>query len=121
MNNSINREKTIAHLKKRLIETAINNTGVRALCDSIFADIADNRIEPWINEIPNAEVEPTKRGRWIKMSDINGYYYACSECGEELFREWVFDREFDVFPHLRSIDKTPYCPKCGAKMEGTEE
>lgn len=51
----IDRGQAIAHLKKRLIETAINNTGVRALCDSIFADTADNRIEPWINEIPSAE------------------------------------------------------------------
>jgi len=53
----ISRQATIEHLKKRLIETALNNTGVKALCDSIFADTADNRIEPWVNEVPSAQSE----------------------------------------------------------------
>lgn len=57
MSDLIDREQTIVHLKKRLIETAINNTGVTALCDSIFVDTADNRIETWINEIPSSQSE----------------------------------------------------------------
>lgn len=60
------------------------------------------------------------RGRWIKMSDADGTYYCCSECGEELYRLWAFDREFDLVPHKESIPKTSYCPNCGADMrEGT--
>lgn len=47
-------------------------------------------------------VEPAegkKKGRKIKMSDADGVYYCCSECGEEVLRTWI------------------YCPNCGAKME----
>lgn len=53
--DTISRLAVLEHLKKRLIETAINNTGVTASCDSIFADIADNRISTWINEVPSAQ------------------------------------------------------------------
>lgn len=60
MDDLISRQAAILHLKKRLIETAINNTGVTALCDSIFADTADNRIETWIMEIPSAQPKITE-------------------------------------------------------------
>ena len=60
--DSINRQATIEHLKKRLIETAINNAGVIARCDSIFEDTADNRIGTWINEVPSAQ-------RWIPVTE----------------------------------------------------
>lgn len=53
--DTISRQATIEHLKKRLIETAINNTGVTARCDSIFEDTAENRIGTWINEVPSAQ------------------------------------------------------------------
>lgn len=53
----IYRKAAIEHLKKRLIETAINNVGVIARCDSIFEDTADNRIGPWLNELPSAQPE----------------------------------------------------------------
>lgn len=74
-----------------------------------------------IDDIPTVEAESIRYGHWIKMSDIYGYYYACSECGEELYREWSFDREFDPSPRLKSIDKTRYCPHCGVKMNEVEE
>ena len=63
MDDYISRQATIDHLKKRLIETAINNTGVTARCDSIFADTAENRIGTWINEVPSAQP------RWIPCSE----------------------------------------------------
>lgn len=70
-----------------------------------------------VRDLPSAE---PKRGRWIKMSDADGVYYACSECGEELYRAWTFDRQFDLFPKKTTIDKTTYCPNCGARMEEDE-
>lgn len=65
-------------------------------------------------------LQPLKRGKWIKMSDADGTYWACSECGEELYRKWTFDREFDLFPKKETIDKTRYCPSCGCYMENKE-
>jgi D-alanine-D-alanine ligase-like ATP-grasp enzyme len=52
--DTISRAAAIEHLKKRLIETAINNMGVTARCDSIFEDTAENRIGTWLNEVPSA-------------------------------------------------------------------
>lgn len=66
------------------------------------------------------DAEPVRHGHWIKMSDADGYYYACSECGNELTRIESFDPQFDLFPRLKSIDKTNYCPNCGAKMDFEE-
>ena len=70
-----------------------------------------------VDNAPTIDAEPVRHGRWIKMSDADGHYYACSECGEELYREWSFDRQFDIFPKKKSIDKTQFCPHCGAKMD----
>ena len=53
------------------------------------------------------EVEPErKNGEWIKMSDADGTYWCCSECGEELYR---------------LCDKTNFCPNCGAEMRKETE
>ena len=71
-----------------------------------------------INMLPS--IDAVKHGRWIKMSDADGQYYCRSECGEELYRKLTFDREFDIFPHKKSIEKTMYCPNCGARMDGEE-
>lgn len=69
--------------------------------------------KPWIQQ---------KTGRWIKMSDADGTYYCCSECGEELYREWSFDPQFNLFPRkTSSIAKTKYCSCCGARMEGEQD
>ena len=49
----IDRQDAIEHCKKRLYESALNNVGV--IADDIFSEIADNRIEIWLNELPSAE------------------------------------------------------------------
>lgn len=51
-------------------------------------------------------VEERKEGTWIKMSDADGEYYACSECGEDL---------------PRHIDRTHYCPNCGSHNRGERD
>lgn len=74
------------------------------------------RIELGLEELPSAE----KHGKWIKMSDADGVYWACSECGEDLPRVSHYNPQFDLFPRLESIDKTNFCPTCGARMDGEE-
>lgn len=61
-----------------------------------------------------------KVGKWIKMLDADGVYWACSECGENIPRVSHFDPQFDLFSRLESIKKTNFCPNCGAKMEDEE-
>lgn len=38
------------HLKKRLYETAINNIGVKCDADVVYADIAEKRLDTWIDD-----------------------------------------------------------------------
>lgn len=62
-----------------------------------------------------------KKGKWIKMSDTDGIYWACSECGEDLPRVPHYNPQFDLFPRLESIEKTKFCPNCGCAMKGEDE
>ena len=70
-----------------------------------------------IDEIPTADVVERKTGKWITMSDADGVYWSCSECGEDIPRIAHYNPQFDLFPRLETIDKTNFCPHCGARME----
>lgn len=74
--------------------------------------------ETELRNAPTVDAVERKRGEWIKMSDADGVYFACSICGENLPRIPHFDPQFDLFPRLESIDKTNFCPNCGADMRG---
>lgn len=91
------------------------NQGVRLS----WVDALKNLAETVRNE-STIDAEIVRHGQWIKMSDADGMYYACSECGYELPRIDSFDPQFDLFPKLKCIDKTTYCPNCGVKMEPEE-
>lgn len=84
--------------------------GLHQQCESLFRDkkIADQiywYLCDGLEECEEAETE-RKNGEWIKMSDADGAYWCCSECGEELYR---------------LCDKTNFCPNCGADMREREE
>ncbi len=55
------------------------------------------------------------------MSDADGIYWTCGECGEDISRITHFDPQFDLFPKMKSIDKTNFCPNCGADMRGEQD
>lgn len=95
---------------------ALKDWGERVpLTDDGGIDIND--FEEYLDSAPAADVVPVRHGEWVKMSDADGHYFCCSKCGEELYRKVVFNREFDLFPTKKSIDKTNFCPNCGAKMD----
>lgn len=48
-------------------------------------------------------VSPVRHGKWTNIGGKKYTVYSCSEC----------DREQSA--------KTPYCPNCGAKMDGNEK
>ena len=54
-----------------------------------------------VESAPAVDAEPVKHGRWVH--DINNLY-GCSEC---LGRETMSHKKLK-----------PYCPNCGAKMDG---
>lgn len=47
--DTVSRKQTLEHLKKRLYESALNNDGIAS---KIFEEIADNRVQIWVDEIP---------------------------------------------------------------------
>lgn len=96
MGDLISRQAAIAHLKQRLYETQLNNDTEHPY----YEEIADNRIDVWMNEVPSAQPEQ-KHGRWEKryISDYRFQYY-CSECGM-----------------IQVYGEPNYCPNCGARME----
>lgn len=67
-----------------------------------------------IERVPAVEAEPVRRGKWemrhktlkTDFATLTGTYPTCSLCGHAEF----------------GVDKaTPYCPYCGAKMDGGNE
>lgn len=75
MADLIDRRKTIEHIKKRLVETALNNIGFN---EDVYLDIADHRIETWVNEVPSAqpEIVRCKECKYADFDDLYGNYWC---------------------------------------------
>lgn len=54
----------------------------------------------FVENLPAADVAPVRHGRWW---DVGSLSCRCSECG------------------CKSGSETPYCPHCGARMDGERE
>lgn len=64
-----------------------------------------------VDEIPVADVQTVKRGRWIKQEGFwNKNTVKCSLCGNYLDMNGVNGGRSDA----------NYCPNCGARMEGDQ-
>lgn len=54
-----------------------------------------------------------RKGRWVDC--VGSDHWKCSECGDRAPMYWDANRqEYDEW-------FSPYCPHCGAKMEGAED
>lgn len=75
-----------------------------ALRDALYdADAITMNGVKILNQFPSSDVEPVKHGRW-KCNK------PCPVCGEDRFKGLDADIWADWEP--------PYCPNCGAKMDG---
>lgn len=63
---------------------------------------SNNEIESILWELPAADVEPVRHGRWGKKQGGFWEFAACSLCGEQT-------PTVGIAPN--------YCPSCGAKMD----
>lgn len=77
-------------------------------------DAIESVIEIIKKEIPTADVQPVKHGRWI-TSEIttDSGYTSCSCCHSEYYIGDLYNLEGDN-------DFVMYCPNCGARMDGDE-
>ena len=69
MSDLIDRQEAVEHCKKRLYETALNND--LEIVSYIMQEIADNRIDIWLKELPSAQPEI------IKCKDCYLRYTSC--------------------------------------------
>ena len=83
---------------EKVIEIAESN---KAVLQSL-GDIVD--IREIVNDVPTADVQPVKHGKWIDKGNAAGLF--CSEC------------DFKV--RYRDERRFKYCPNCGAKMERSD-
>ena len=66
-----------------------------------------------LRDLPAADVEPVRHGRWVRPHWRNSSYCCdCSECGgEAMHREYQWNKK-GIYP---------ICPNCGAKMDLEDE
>lgn len=83
----------------------IDANDVKAALLGWDTDPTDEEIEFTIDRIPTVNAVEVVHGRWISYLDGDSImpdrYYRCSECCDRGWRR-----------------KWPYCPNCGAKMDG---
>lgn len=98
----IEREAIIKHIEEKLDKlTDMPEMGARiAAMESAY-----NSTLNYIIQIPAADVEPVKRGKWEVVRTRNNFIkhmYKCPACEKNQFA------------------RSNYCPNCGAKMDGKE-
>ena len=89
--------------EKRLIDANALNWG-RCPTDGKLA-------KAWLDEAPTVDAVEVVHGRWIEKVDMVESYLA--DCTEVFYECSVCE--------CANIGESPYCPNCGAKMDGGNE
>lgn len=100
----IEREAVVARIKQTFCFDCDSYNGVK--CRACLIDDALLQIE----DEPAADVAPVVHGEWIHNTKRE-YDYICSVCRG--------DAPEDRYRNNAIL--TPYCPHCGAKMDGGEK
>ena len=83
----------------------MNNYIKREDALNALRDYPVTKLKTAIRRLPSADVAPVRHGRWTTYKETAFADYAnCSECGTE----------------INVGDMSPYCPNCGARMDGDE-
>lgn len=103
-NDLISRSALKAELMKRAVSCPKSH--IRAYGSCISA----------LEVSPAVDAEPVRHGKWL-FSDYD--YFTCSVCGGQYFTG--ADSTKDAKAMLENNAYYPYCPYCGAKMDGGNE
>lgn len=96
-------QKIIDHIRGKYVDTYNR----RNKTNQFFWDTI-RYIEKKVRSIPTIEDDHVVHGEWILISQDDEFWkYACSNCGYEV----VIDRFIDE-------TTSPFCEKCGCKMDG---
>ncbi len=65
-----------------------------------------------LKDLPAVDAAPAVHGRWLFASG----YFTCSKCKYSPLHQVIFRGEIVWWKDIR--EEMPYCPNCGAKMDG---
>lgn len=69
-----------------------------------------------VRDAPTVETEPVRHGRWEWESGYVGTQARCSVCKRSPIGFYSLPKS-----QIGRLPEFPFCPKCGAKMEGGDE
>ena len=75
-----------------------------------------NTLREIVNEEPSVDAVEVVHGRWIGADDFDELIkgsVVCSNCGGQYQSLIMRNNEIEI-----RANKTPYCPNCGAIMDG---
>ena len=95
--------------EKRMIDMDLAIERARASDNIVRSSIWETcEVVEFLEDCPIVDAVEVVHGRWIDNIDENGYlcnaWRKCSACGG-----------------LNYSKRPPYCPNCGAKMDGVQE
>ena len=67
--------------------------------DTTDIDLSGEKLEAAILNVPAADVDPVRHGRWVQQPLNGTHIWRCSKCETIGSPQWN------------------YCPKCGARMD----
>lgn len=79
---------------------------------SLSPEEAADYLAEYLDDIPAVDVAPVRHGRWYSR----GGRFRCSVCDNKAFLKDIGGT--GGWSHEYEQQKSPYCPNCGAKMDG---
>lgn len=79
---------------------------------SLSLEEAADYLAEYLDDIPAVDVAPVRHGRWYSR----GGRFRCSVCDNKAFLKDIGGT--GGWSHEYEQQKSPYCPNCGAKMDG---
>ena len=73
-------------------------------------------VEAIIKNQTAADVEPVRHGRWIE--DTYDQFFKYDKHGAPVYRKHITYTCSNDYCKIKMLVKFPYCPNCGAKMNG---
>lgn len=108
--DALNEDLRDSYNELRKIYDRLTHEEDRVMCEVELSTLLEVLMR--IKKAPTLDVAPVVHGRW--QQGICGT--ECSRCLVDLPVVWLVDEK--GVPYCKEIEKTRFCPCCGAKMEG---
>lgn len=111
MSDYISREAAIEAVREKVGCETCNGSNVGIICT--FCNVGEAIL--MIKNIPAADVEPVRYGRWEGYT--HSRYCGNDEYGNPVFRDRVVYYCSNPKCRRKTVIKENFCPSCGSKMD----